>query len=244
MKIKQLYLLYVSETMHKILKFRYFFIALLLIACGETTNQKGSSTSDENTDQSVTISESSTRKVIIFFGDSLTAGYQLDPEEAFPARIQEIVDSLGLKYTVVNAGLSGETTSGGLNRINWILNQNADVFVLELGANDGLRGIPLNETRQNLQAMIDTVRSKNKNTEIVLAGMQIPPNLGQEYTMEFKQIFTELADENNIALIPFLLDGVAGNPELNLPDGIHPTPEGHRIVANNVWEVLEPIVKP
>ena len=244
MKIKQLYLLYVCETAQKIIKFRYFFIALLLIGCGETTNQKDSSSSDENTDQSVTITESSAKKVIIFFGDSLTAGYQLDPEEAFPARIQEIVDSLGLKYTVINAGLSGETTSGGLNRINWILNQNADVFVLELGANDGLRGIPLNETRQNLQAMIDVVRTKNRNTEIVLAGMQIPPNLGQEYTQEFKEIFTELADENKVALIPFLLDGVAGNPELNLPDGIHPTPEGHRIVANNVWEVLEPIVKP
>lgn len=154
------------------------------------------------------------------------------------------MDSLGLDYNVVNAGLSGETTAGGLNRINWILNQQADVFVLELGANDGLRGIPLNETRQNLQAMIDTVRSKNADSAIVLAGMQIPPNLGQEYTAEFSAIFTDLAKENNLALIPFLLDGVAGIPELNLPDGIHPTPEGHRIVAANVWKVLEPIINP
>ncbi len=244
MKIKQLYLLYVSETIYKILKFRYFFTVLLLISCGNSANQKATSTSDENSDQNVTITDATSQKVIIFFGDSLTAGYQLDPEEAFPARIQEIIDSLGLSYTVINAGLSGETTSGGLNRINWILNQNADVFILELGANDGLRGIPLDETRQNLQAMIDTVRSKNANTDIVLAGMQIPPNLGQEYTAEFKLIFTELAAQNKIALIPFLLDGVAGNPELNLPDGIHPTPEGHRIVANNVWEVLEPIINP
>ncbi len=228
--------------MQKILKFRYFFILLLLISCGETANQKASSTSDEEDSKSVTVSESAKQKVIIFFGDSLTAGYQLDPEEAFPAQVQEIIDSLRLNYTVVNAGLSGETTTGGLNRINWILNQQADVFVLELGANDGLRGIPLSETRQNLQAMIDTVRSKNSDTKIILAGMQIPPNLGQEYTAEFRQIFTDLAKENQLALIPFLLDGVAGIPELNLEDGIHPTPEGHRIVADNVWQVLEPLI--
>ena len=239
-----MYLLYVSKLMQKILKFRYFFISLLLVACGESANQKASTTSDDQAGDNVTITESSGQKVIIFFGDSLTAGYQLDPEEAFPARIQEIVDSLQLGYTVVNAGLSGETTSGGLNRINWILNQKADVFVLELGANDGLRGIPLSETRQNLQAMIDTVRSSNTNTEIILAGMQIPPNLGQEYTEEFRNIFVDLADENQLTLIPFLLEGVAGNPNLNLADGIHPTPEGHRIVAANVWKVMEPIVNP
>ena len=243
MKIKQLYLLYVSERMQKILKFRYFLLCFLWISCGESANQKAATSSDENSGENVTLTESS-RKVIIFFGDSLTAGYQLDPEEAFPARIQEVVDSLGLNYTVVNAGLSGETTTGGLNRINWILNQKADVFVLELGANDGLRGIPLSETRENLQAMIDTVRSKNASTEIVLAGMQIPPNLGQEYTAEFSAIFSDLSEENNIPLIPFLLDGVAGIPELNLADGIHPTPEGHKIVAQNVWQVLEPIINP
>lgn len=244
MEIKQLNLLYVIKNMQKVLKFRYFLFAFLLIACGESANQKATTNADDNTADSVTATTEVKQKNIIFFGDSLTAGYQLDPEEAFPARIQEIVDSLGLDYNVVNAGLSGETTAGGLNRINWILNQQADVFVLELGANDGLRGIPLNETRQNLQAMIDTVRSKNADSAIVLAGMQIPPNLGQEYTAEFSAIFTDLAKENNLALIPFLLDGVAGIPELNLPDGIHPTPEGHRIVAANVWKVLEPIINP
>lgn len=244
MEIKQLNLLYVIKNMQKVLKFRYFLFAFLLIACGESANQKATTNADDNTADSVTATTEVKQKNIIFFGDSLTAGYQLDPEEAFPARIQEIVDSLGLDYNVVNAGLSGETTAGGLNRINWILNQQADVFVLELGANDGLRGIPLNETRQNLQAMIDTVRSKNADSAIVLAGMQIPPNLGQEYTAEFSAIFSDLAKENNLALIPFLLDGVAGIPELNLPDGIHPTPEGHRIVAANVWKVLEPIINP
>ena len=228
--------------MHKILKFRYFFILLLILSCGQSGNQKTNSSSEEDTIEKESVSEQRGKKVIIFFGNSLTAGYQLDPEEAFPARIQVILDSLQLGYTVINAGLSGETTASGRNRINWILNQKADVFILELGANDGLRGIPLTETRENLQAMIDTVRSKNANTEIILAGMQIPPNLGQDYTLEFRQIYKDLAVQNEIALIPFLLEGVAGIPELNLEDGIHPTPEGHQIVAENVWQVLEPIV--
>ena len=228
--------------MQKVLKFRYFFLLFLLIACGESGN-KGTDNSSADESEAIDENKSTSSQTIIFFGDSITAGYQLDPQEAFPARIQEIIDSLQLDYKVINAGLSGETTTGGLNRINWILNQKADVFVLELGANDGLRGIPLSETRQNLQAMIDTVRSRNSNTEIILAGMQIPPNLGQDYTAEFRQLFTDLAAENNIPLIPFLLEGVAGIPDLNLADGIHPTPEGHRIVASNVWEVLEPVIR-
>ena len=228
--------------MHKVLKFRYFFLLLLLIACGQS-GTKGSNTQTEEESKAIDENNVVSSQTIIFFGDSLTAGYQLDPQEAFPARIQEIIDSLQLGYKVINAGLSGETTTGGLNRINWILNQKADVFVLELGANDGLRGIPLSETKQNLQAMIDTVRSRNAKTEIILAGMQIPPNLGQDYTEEFRQLFTDLAADNNIPLIPFLLEGVAGIPELNLADGIHPTPEGHRIVASNVWEVLEPVIR-
>ena len=227
--------------MQKVLKFRYFFLLLLIIACGQSNDKKSGNKSAEES-EAIEDNINSANKTIIFFGDSLTAGYQLDPQEAFPARIQEILDSLQLNYTVVNAGLSGETTTGGLNRINWILNQKADVFILELGANDGLRGIPLSETRQNLQAMIDTVRSRNAKTEIILAGMQIPPNLGQDYTEEFRKIFVDLAAENELSLIPFLLEGVAGIPELNLADGIHPTPEGHHIVADNVWEVLEPLI--
>ena len=239
-----MYLLYVLNQMHKILKFRYFFTLLLILSCGQSGTQKTNSSSEVDEIENESVSEQLEKKVIIFFGDSLTAGYQLDPEEAFPARIQEILDSLQLGYTVVNAGLSGETTASGRNRINWILNQKADIFILELGANDGLRGIPLSETRENLQAMIDTVKSKNAETEIILAGMQIPPNLGQEYTSEFRTLFKDLALENEIALIPFLLEGVAGIPELNLEDGIHPTPEGHEIVAENVWRILEPIVIP
>ena len=181
--------------------------------------------------------------MILFFVDSLTSCYGLELEEAFPALIQNRLDSLGLEYTVINSGLSGETTSGGRNRLSWVLNQKVDVFVLELGANDGLRGIPLSETRSNLQAMIDLVKIKNTDNQIVLAGMQIPPNMGPEYTSEFRKIFPELAEENQIALIPFLLENVAGIPELNLKDGIHPTPQGHKIVRDNVWEVLSLLVQ-
>lgn len=177
-------------------------------------------------------------KVILFFGNSLTAGMGLDPNEAFPALIQEKVDSLQLAYKVVNAGLSGETTASGKNRLDWVLNSDIDIFVLELGANDGLRGISLEETRRNLQEIIDVVKQKNPNTTIILAGMQIPPNMGQDYTSEFKDIFPDLAKKNKIGLIPFLLEDVAGNPELNQPDGIHPTAEGQKIIANNIWPII------
>jgi len=144
---------------------------------------------------------------------------------------------------VVNAGLSGETTASGKNRINWVLNQDVDVFVLELGANDGLRGIPIEETKKNLQDIIDTVKEENPGTKIVLAGMQIPPNMGEEYTTKFRNIFPELAEKNDVALIPFLLEGVAGDPELNQQDGIHPTADGYKIVTDNVWSVLEKVVE-
>ncbi|THD70007.1 arylesterase [Robertkochia marina] len=181
-------------------------------------------------------------KNIVFFGNSLTAGMGLDTQEAFPALIQNRLDSLGLDYQVVNAGLSGDTTASGLSRLDWILENEVDVFVLELGANDGLRGIPLTETRKNLQAIIDKVKAKYPDTTIILAGMQIPPNLGEEYTTEFRRLFGELAQKNDLALIPFLLQGVAGDPELNQEDGIHPTAEGQKILADNVWEVLREVV--
>ena len=147
-----------------------------------------------------------------------------------------------MSYKVINSGLSGETTAGGKNRINWVLNQDIDIFVLELGANDGLRGVPLSETRSNLQTIIDFVHQKNPKIEIILAGIQIPPNLGAEYTSEFKNIFPDLAAKNNLKLIPFLLEDVAGIPELNQNDGIHPTKEGHQILAKNIWEVLKDVL--
>jgi acyl-CoA thioesterase I len=181
-------------------------------------------------------------KTILFFGDSITAGYGLDPEDAFPAVIQQKVDSLGLSYRVINAGLSGETSAGGLRRVDWVLQQHVDVFVLELGGNDGLRGIDPASTKENLQGIIDKVNQTYPDVTIVLTGMEAPPNMGQNYTDRFRSIYDELADENGLLYLPFILEGVAGDPELNLPDGIHPTEEGHKILARNVWKVLEPLL--
>lgn len=177
-------------------------------------------------------------KVILFYGNSLTAGMGLDPEQAFPNLIQQKLNKIRKDYQVVNAGLSGETSAGGLSRIDWVLQQKIDIFVLELGANDGLRGLPLESTRQNLQGIIDKVKQKYPEAKVLIAGMMVPPNMGADYTAEFVKIFPELSQNNQAKLIPFLLDGVAGNPDLNLPDGIHPNAEGHQILADNVWKVL------
>lgn len=229
--------------MHTLLKLCYFFSLFLLLSCGGKSTQKPDDPSNESVDSPTEEISKEDSKTIVFFGDSLTAGLGLDPQEAFPAVIQDTLNSLGMNYTVINSGLSGETTASGRNRLDWVLNQKADIFILELGANDGLRGIPLAETRTNLQAIIDAVRQKNPNTKIILTGMQIPPNMGQDYTSEFRKIFPDLAEKNTLPLIPFLLEGVAGNPELNQEDGIHPTIEGQKIVADNVWAVLEDVVR-
>src|SRR5687767_986484 len=185
---------------------------------------------------------SNTSKTILFFGDSLTAGYGLSPEEAFPALVEKKFSKQGKPTKVVNAGLSGETSAGGLSRIDWVLRQPVDVFVLELGANDGLRGLPLEQTAKNLQGIIDKVKAKNPKVHIVIAGMMVPPNMGSAYTTKFKTIFPDLAKKNNATLIPFLLQDVAGNEKLNLTDGIHPNIEGHKIVADNVIKVLQPLL--
>ncbi|WP_026462123.1 arylesterase [Adhaeribacter aquaticus] len=182
-------------------------------------------------------------QTILFFGNSLTAGYGLEPSQAFPALIQQKIDSLQLPYKVINAGLSGETTAGGRNRIDWLLRQKVDVFVLELGANDGLRGIPVKETSRNLQIIVDKVKAKYPEAKLVLLGMEIPPNMGGTYAEQFRVIFRQIATKNNMAFVPFLLEGVGGMRELNLPDGIHPTAAGHKILAKNVWEVLEDVLK-
>ena len=183
------------------------------------------------------------KKRLLFFGNSLTAGLGVEPEQAFAGLIGQKIDSLKLPYEVINAGLSGETTAGGRSRVGWILRQPVDIFVLELGANDGLRGIPLASTRQNLQGIVDTVRRRSPGVQIVLAGMQIPPNMGQAYSADFKAVFQEIAAKNHLVLIPFLLAGVGGHPDLNQADGIHPTPAGHRIVARTVWATLEPLLR-
>lgn len=180
---------------------------------------------------------------IVFLGDSLAAGLGVDPEEAFPALIQKRIEAAGWKDTVVNAGVSGDTSADGLGRIGWLLKQRIDVLVLELGGNDGLRGLPVAATQSNLQAIIDRVKQKYPQTQIVVAGMQMPPNMGDDYTSAFRKLYPDLTATNHAALIPFLLAGVGGEPELNQPDHIHPNVEGHKIVADNVWKVLQPMLE-
>lgn len=228
-----------SNVKYAFLILNSLLIILFISSCDDKPQKNPVSREAETVIAEVEVEQKSAAKTILFFGNSLTAGMGLDPELAFPALIQLKIDSLSLNYQVINSGLSGETTASGKNRLNWVLNQQIDIFVLELGANDGLRGISLEETRKNLQLIIDRVKEHNPQVIIVLSGMQIPPNLGIEYTGGFQSIFPDLAEQNKIALIPFLLEDVAGNASLNQPDGIHPTKEGHIIVAENVWEVLK-----
>jgi acyl-CoA thioesterase-1 len=179
---------------------------------------------------------------LVFFGDSLTAGLGVDPDEAYPALIQHKIDAAGKPWRVVNAGLSGETTAGGLRRLDWVLRQPVDMMVLELGANDGLRGIRPEVTRANLQAIIDRIHAHDARIRIVLAGMRVPTNLGPDFTAAFAAIYPGLAATNHLPLIPFLLEGVGGHPDLNQADGMHPTAAGHVKVAENVWKVLAPLL--
>ncbi len=184
-------------------------------------------------------------KTILFFGDSLSAGYGLDDPatEAFPGLIQKKITDAGLNYRVINSGLSGETTAGGLRRIDWILRTPVDIFVLELGGNDGLRGLSPAVAQKNLQGIIDKVRAKNPSTQIVIAGMTMPTSMGEAYIRDFAAIFPALAKTNNATLIPFLLEGVGGVPEMNLADGFHPNAPGHKIVADVVWRTLAPLLR-
>ena len=182
-------------------------------------------------------------KTIVVLGDSLAAGLGVELTEAFPALLQKKIDHAGWSYTVVNSGVSGDTSADGLGRIDWLLKRKVDVLVLELGGNDGLRGIPVDATRTNLQAIIDRVKKKYPQVQIVLAGMHMPPNMGERYNTAFKGIFSDMAKANNAALVPFLLEGVGGKADLNQSDRIHPTAEGHQIVADNVWKELEPVLE-
>ncbi len=209
--------------------FSFAFILAFLLALG-LSDAAGSADSGQ-------------ARVILFLGDSLTAGYGVSAELAFPSLIQKRIDSKGWNFKVVNAGQSGDTTAGGLRRIEWLIRQPVDVLVLELGANDGLRGVPVEVTRDNLQAIIDKARKKIPDIKLVIAGMVMPPNLGRDYAIAFKSMFRDLAAKNKSALIPFLLEGVGGIPRLNQADGIHPTAEGHKVIAANVWKALEPVLK-
>jgi acyl-CoA thioesterase-1 len=229
------------------LKFRHVICPIILMTSACHNNP--ASTSADSTHPAAAspypaspATAANSRKTIIFFGNSLTAGYGLDPDQAFPVLIGRRLDSLHLPYKVINAGISGETTADGKSRLNWILRQPADIFVLELGGNDGLRGIPVNGTRDNLQSIIDTVQTRYPSCKILLAGMHVPPSMGSTYANSFHEIFGQLAAKNKAALIPFLLDGVGGNPSLNQGDGIHPNYTGEKIVTETVWKALQPLL--
>jgi len=224
--------------------FNRFKISLLVVAivaagCGTKTADNDTAATTDTTKAA----SSASAKSILVFGDSLTAGYGLDdPSQAFPGVLQNKIDSVKLPYNVINAGVSGETSAGGRARIEWALKQPVDIFILELGANDGLRGLPIKQTTENLQFIINTVKAKYPKAKLVMLGMQVPPNMGANYSAGFKSVFPALATKNNMALVPFLLQGVAGVRELNQGDGIHPTPDGAKIVAGNVWDVLKGIL--
>jgi acyl-CoA thioesterase-1 len=182
------------------------------------------------------------RPVLLFVGTSLTAGYGLDPADAFPALVQARLDEARLRYRVVNAGVSGETSAGALRRIEWLLKQPVAVLVLETGANDGLRGQDPDATRANIEAVLERAKKQVPPPRLVLLGMEAPPNYGEEYRRRFRAIYPEMAKKNGAVLVPFLLDGVAGVASLHQADGVHPTAEGHRRVAETVWRVLQPIL--
>ena len=233
-------------------------IALLFTACGGNQKQNTTAETDSTTTKADTVDKTTqkaieeqqhanddNKKVILFFGDSITAGLGLDDPatQSFPAIIKARIDSLKLPFKVINAGLSGETTASGKNRIDWLLKQKIDFMVLELGANDGLRGLPADQTSKNLQIIIDKVHAQYPDASIILTGMMVPPNMGAGYSAAFKAVFPALGLKNHLPMVPFLLQDVAGNKQLNQNDGIHPNARGARIVADNVWNILYPLMQ-
>ncbi len=230
----------------------YLFLlvgVLLVIGCGQERTDSKAPPSSPDTTASVSTSpptdttERNELRVVVL-GNSIAAGYGVDSDASFPARLQQKVDSLGWNVTIQNAGVSGETTAGGLRRIGWLLEDRIDVLVLELGGNDGLRGVDPEATEDNLTAIIDTTLATYPDAQVLLAGMQIPPNLGAQYTEQFRQVYPSVAERfDNVTLIPFVLEGVGGNEALMQDDGIHPTAEGQKKVAENVWAELRPLLQ-
>ncbi|NLR93071.1 arylesterase [Flammeovirga agarivorans] len=230
-----------QNSTFSILLFQLIFV---LMGCSTSNEEKQDQNQASNTSvPTVSADETSSKKTIIFFGNSLTAGYGLEKEQAFPQLIQQKIDKLALPYTIVNAGLSGETTAGGLGRVDWIIGQQKpDIFVLSLGGNDALRGIDPNNTKDNLEKIIDKVKKVNPQCKILLAGILPPPNMGDDYFKAFEKLYPQISKEKNTYLLPFLLEGVAGEPSLNQADGIHPNVEGAKIVANTVFKSLQPLL--
>lgn len=223
--------------MKKLNSITIFLFAILFFSCNSSSQKENQNKRKAN--KEVNKSKKNKKKIIVFFGDSITEGYGLDKSSAYPAVLQEKIDSLNLNYEVVNAGLSGETTSAGVERVDWVLKQPIDIFVLALGGNDGLRGIKPQKSKESLLQIIEKVKKNNKQVDILLAGMEAPPNMGEEYTTEFRNIFKAIAEEQKLTFLPFLLENVGGEKELNQADGIHPNEKGQKTVANNIWKYLK-----
>jgi acyl-CoA thioesterase-1 len=220
-------------------------VAALMIGCGDDSRNAAPPPATTDAGRSdTTAARADEPRNVLFLGTSLTAGYGLpSPDDAYPALIQEKIDSAGLPFRVINAGVSGETSAGALRRVDWLLRQPFDVLVLETGANDMLRGMDLDSTAANIAAIVERVRAARPGVRIVLAGMMAPPNLGREYVERFDGLYPELAERHDLVLVPFLLRDVGGVASLNQADGIHPNEKGETLLARNVWEVLEPVLR-
>lgn len=223
---------------------RLYGTAFLLVAAATLACQGGGDRADVPRSSRPTAAAlaDADRPTIVFMGTSLTAGFGLDPDQAYPRLIQDKIDAAGFDHRVQNAGLSGETSAGAVRRIDWLFRESIDLLVVETGANDGLRGQDPAQLKVNIQAIIDRAMQQEPPPRILVLGMEAPPNLGPGYTRRFRSVYRELAQENGVELVPFLLEGVAGVDSMNQPDGIHPTPQGQALMAETVWRVLEPML--
>jgi acyl-CoA thioesterase-1 len=217
-----------------------FVVLIALAACGRAPDKKAPDTAAVPADTKG--ASAAPKRVILFLGTSLTAGYGLDADQAFPAVVARRLDSLHLNYEVVNAGVSGETSADARNRVAWLLKRPIDVMIIETGANDGLRGLSVDSMRANIQAILDSVRTDQPHARVILAAMEAPPNMGPAFASAFRKSFPELAKKNGVTYLPFLLNGVAGIDSLNQADGIHPNTRGAELVADNVMRVLLPML--
>ena len=216
-------------------------LPLIAVACGQGAVPRSEASARASAREEGPQERLGASPRIVFLGDSLTAGLGLPREQAVPSLIQERLDADGLRYEVVNAGVSGDTSAGGLSRLDWSLEGDVAILVIELGANDGLRGLQVSQMKRNLSEIV--TRAKQRGIAVILTGMEAPPNYGPAYTAEFRQVFRDLADEHGVALVPFYLEGVAGIPSLNSSDGIHPNAAGARVVAETLWRALEPVLE-
>ncbi len=216
-------------------------LALAAAACGAKPEPPATSTAATDATSATATAPASTQPRIVALGDSLTAGLGLAPDQAYPALLQARLKSAGLDYEVINAGVSGDTSAGGLERLEWALQGNVKILIVALGGNDALRGLPAAALAANLSQIIEHARARQ--IRVILAGMEAPPNYGRDYIVSFHKVYPALAEKYQVAFVPFLLQNVAGLAELNQADGIHPTPAGARIVADNVWAVLKPLAE-